>query len=150
MNSALPKHCGHVLPRRAERTLIAIQHRQDHGTACFQGDAGRIRELLQRDDVRVELADDRRDAIGIVASVGADARVHVVGGDAKCADSAALAELRAVAMAGDRWRELANQQERSEPGGNRDEQHGRADGRSAAFDSRGIEQRCDEAGRPDR
>ena len=71
----------HRLPRRAERALVAIERREDDGLARFERDAGRIGELLQRDDVRVQLADDRRDAIRIVTSVGPDARVHVVGRD---------------------------------------------------------------------
>ena len=83
VKSALPKHLRHGLPGRSERALIAVERRQDDRTARFERDAGRIGELLQRDDVGVELGDDGGNALRIVASVGADARVHVVGRDAK-------------------------------------------------------------------
>ena len=69
--------------RWPQRALVAIQRREDDGAAGFQRDTGRIRELLQRHDVRIQFADDRGNAIRIVASVGADALVHVVGRDAK-------------------------------------------------------------------
>jgi hypothetical protein len=74
-----------VLPRRPERALVAIDGRQKRRRPRLDGDAGRIRELLQRDDVRVEFVDDRRHAIRIVAAVGAHAGMHVVRGDAKAA-----------------------------------------------------------------
>jgi hypothetical protein len=69
------------LPRRAQRTLVAVQRREHDGLPRFEGDTGRIGELLQRDDVCIELADHGGHALWIVAAVGADASVYVVGRD---------------------------------------------------------------------
>ena len=83
------------LSRRAERALITVQCDKLHGHSAFDGHAGRIRELLQGDHVRIQLADDRCDPIGIVATIGADARVNVVRGDSQCCGSvASSAKLR--------------------------------------------------------
>ena len=75
----------HGLPRpvscRAQRALIAIERREDDGRARFQCDAGWVRELLQRDDVRVQLPNHGRHAIRIVTSVSPHTCVHVVGRD---------------------------------------------------------------------
>ena len=65
----------------AQRARIPIQRRQDHRLARFDRDARWIRELLQRDDVGIQLCDDRRDAIGIVAAISSYTRVDVVGCD---------------------------------------------------------------------
>jgi hypothetical protein len=72
---------GHGLSCRFQRTLIAVEQRQDHGLARFQRNAGGVGELLQRHNVCVELADDHRDAIRIVPAIGSHAPVHVVGRD---------------------------------------------------------------------
>ena len=81
VKSALPKHCVTVLPRVGPSAhVIAIQRRQDDRAPRFERDAGGVGELLQRDDVGVQFGDHRGDAIRVVASVGADTRVHVVGG----------------------------------------------------------------------
>ena len=85
----------HGLSRRPQRALVADPASSDDRAAGFERDAGRIGELLQRDDVGIQLGDDGGDAIRIVASVGADARVHVVGRDAKGGGGGHSAELRA-------------------------------------------------------
>jgi hypothetical protein len=71
------------LTGRPECALVAIQRCEDYRSAGLQRDAGGIGELLQRNDVCVELLDDRRNAVRILASVGSHALVHVIGGDAK-------------------------------------------------------------------
>jgi len=44
--------------RGSERTLITIHGGENHGAAGFQRHAGRVGELLQGDDVRVQFAHD--------------------------------------------------------------------------------------------
>ena len=72
-----------TLSCRPERALITIERRENNWRPRFQSNAGWIRELLQRDDVRVEVGDHCRHTIGIVPSVPPHARVHVVGCDPK-------------------------------------------------------------------
>jgi hypothetical protein len=69
------------LPRRTQGALIGVEHREEDGFARFQRHAGRVGELLQRDDVGVQFADDPHHAIWIVASIPAHAGVHVIGRD---------------------------------------------------------------------
>src|SRR5678810_1062611 len=88
-----------VLTCWSERTCIAVQRRQDDRTACLERDAGRIGEFLQGDDVGIELGDDRCDAFRVVASVSADARVHVVRSHPHYSDRL-LTKLRAGTLLG--------------------------------------------------
>ena len=71
------------LTRRPQGAFVPVQGDELDGLPCLDRDAGGIRELLQRHDVRVQFADDRGDALRIVAPVGADTGVHVVGGDSQ-------------------------------------------------------------------
>jgi hypothetical protein len=91
-----------ILPGGSEGTLITIERRENHGRAGVQGDAGGIRELLQRHDICVELRDHTGHAIGIVLAVRAHAGVHVVGGHAERRRRQHLPESRRLAVAGER------------------------------------------------
>ena len=54
---------------RPQRARVVIQCFEEDRLPRFDGRAGRIRQLLQGDDVGIQLGDHGRDAIGIVSSV---------------------------------------------------------------------------------
>ena len=88
--------------RIAVRPVVA--HERQAGHALHLHAAGdviqAVIDLLQPHGVAVELADDLGDARGVLAPVGADAAVHVVGGDAQAALGQLVRERLPVSQAG--------------------------------------------------
>src|SRR5688500_861959 len=71
-------HFFRAVSCRAQRACITVERCQHDRLACLQRNARRVRELLERDYIGVQLSDHGGHAIGIVASVSTHARVYVV------------------------------------------------------------------------
>ena len=86
-------HVEHGVPGEqgvAVRPVMAHERQARNGghAEALRDVVEAVIHLLQADGVAVELADHRRDARGVLAAVGANAAMHVVGRDAQAAPQA--------------------------------------------------------------